>query len=337
MPEKGDEQFLVVRLGSLGDIVHTLPAVAALRDAYPGARLGWLVERKWAAILEANPELDEVIPLDRGSWRAVASRVRQLRAARYTCAIDFQGLYKSAILAFLSGAGRRIGFDSGSAREGGATIFYTQRVSSPDAHIVEENLGLAEACGARRGACRFPLRIPEEAEVEVDRRLAASGLAEFFVVSPGGGWRSKCWPPERYGELCRELERRHGWRAVVNHGPGERELADAVCRAAVPALPVVLSTNLPQLMALVKRAKCVVAGDTGPLHLAAALGTPVIGLYGPTDPKRNGPYNTADMVVRNASPAETTYKRGNTYSPAMLAITVEQVTSAVERRLGLAR
>lgn len=336
MPAKFDERFLVVRLGSLGDIVHTLPAVAALRDSFPGARIDWLVERKWAALLDGNPDLNETLTLDRGSWGVLQDCVRRLRAMQYTCAIDFQGLCKSAILAALSGAPRRVGFNWHAAREGVAALLYTQRAPCPAGHVVEQNLALAEAAGARKTVCRFPVKAPPEAEAEVSRQLASRSLSHFFVLSPSGGWRSKCWPPERYGELCRELERRYGWRGVVNHGPGEEEVAAAVCRAAAPAKPLLLSTDIPQLMALLRRAKVVVAGDTGPLHLAVALGTPVVGLYGPTDPQRNGPYSREDIVLRKAQPEETTHRRGNNYSPAILRIPVEQVVAAVERRLGLA-
>ncbi len=329
-----DERFLVVKLGSLGDIVHTLPAVAALRESFPGARIDWLLERKWAALLEGNPNLSAVVAVDRGSWGALGSCVVRMRAARYTCAIDFQGLYKSALLAFLSGAGKRVGLARPFAREGGAALFYTQRVSHSVWHRVEQNLALAEGAGARETGYRFPLRISAEAETTVDNWLATRGLRDFFVLSPGGGWRSKCWPPERFGELCRELAQRHAWRGVVNYGPGESELAEAVCQAAAPAEPSRFSTGLPQLMALLRRARIVVAGDTGPLHVAVALGTPVVGLYGPTDPRQTGPYCSTDIVVRNARPEETTYKRGNQYAATMLSITVEQVLAAVEKRLG---
>lgn len=328
-----DERFLVVRLGSLGDIVHTLPAVSALRETFPGARIDWLVERKWAALLQGNLDLSEVIALDRDAWSALRSGVRQLRTADYTCTIDFQGLYRSAVLAWLSGAPRRVGFSRRFAREAGATFFYTHRCSPPAGHIVEQNLALAESAEARRTACHFPLRVPAEAKAAVDEWLVGCGVRQFFVVSPGGGWRSKCWPAERYGELCRELEWCYGWGAVVNVRPGEDELARAVCRAAAPAEPVVFSTDIPQLMALLARAQLLIAGDTGPLHLAVALGTPVVGLYGPTDPARNGPYSAADVVIRNARPEETTYKRSDEYSPSMLSISVQQVTSATERRL----
>ena len=333
MPGTPDARFLILRLGSLGDIVHTLPAVAALRDSFPGARIDWLVERKWEALLEGNFDLSGVVPLDRTSWGTHVSAIRTLRVAGYTSAIDFQGLYKSAVLGFLSGAPQRIGFEAGYARERGAVCFYTERAAPAGRHKVEHNLALAACAGARKNVVRFPLSVPEEAQAAMDRRLAAGGLREFFVVSPGGGWRSKCWPPERYGELCRELAQRRGWRAVVNFGPGEGGLAEAVRRAAAPAVPASFETDVPELMALLLRARLLVAGDTGPLHLASALGTPVVGLYGPTDPARNGPYRAADIVVRNARPEETTYKRRNEYAASILSISVGQVLAAVECRL----
>lgn len=332
-----DERFLVVRLSSLGDIVHNLPAVSSLRDSFPHAHIDWLVDRKWTALLDGNPDLNEVIELDRDSWNALRACVRRLRAARYTCAIDFQGLYKSALLSFLSRARRRVGFGRPMAREPGAAFFYTQRILPTSCHKVDHNIALARAAGAHRTAYRFPLRVSAWAAADVARQIASSGVREFFVVSPGGGWRWKCWPPERYGELCRELEQRLGWRAVVNCGPEERELGHAVCRAARSANPVLLATDVPQLIALLSRARLVVGGDTGPLHLAVALGTPVVGLYGPTDPARNGPFSAADVVVRNARPGETTYKREDAYSPAMLSISAEQVIAAVEKRLGAPR
>jgi heptosyltransferase-1 len=150
------------------------------------------------------------------------------------------------------------------------------------------------------------------------------------VVSPGGGWKSKCWPPERYGALCAALWRRLSVRAIVNAGPGEDELARAVVASAAPANPVVFSPSLRELAALVKTARVVVAADTGPLHLAAGLGTRVVALFGPTDPARNGPIPKG-AVLRSATDTETTYKRGDSYAASMLALSVEQVAAAVER------
>src|SRR2546425_5914837 len=172
MPEKSDERFLIVRLGSLGDLVHTLPAIASLRDSFPGARIDWLIERKWAALLDGNPDLNETVRFDRGSWGMLRDCVRRLRAMRYTCAIDFQGLYKSAILTALSGAPRRVGFNRHAAREGIAAVLYTPRAACPAGDGVPQNPGLGGAAGARQKACRFSGQGPPAAEAGGSRRLA---------------------------------------------------------------------------------------------------------------------------------------------------------------------
>jgi heptosyltransferase I len=326
-------RFLLVRLGSFGDIIHALPAAAALRDAFPSARIDWIVDGRWSRLLEGNSDLNEVIHADRASVGGIGSTIRKLRAAKYTCAIDFQGLYKSALLAISSGAPRRIGFQSSYAREGPAAWFYTDRTNPRGAHKVEHNLTLVEQAGAAKTSLRFPIAIRADDDEVVARELAAQNLAEFFVLNPGGGWRSKCWPAERYGELHRALASRYGWRGVVSFGPGEENLAQAVVAASGSPQPLKLALDLGPLMALMRRTKFVVSADTGPLHLASALGAPVIGLFGPTDPSRNGPYSPDDVVVRNPQASETTYDRGASYSNSMLSITVEQVLDGVERRL----
>lgn len=333
-----DPRFLLVRLGSLGDVIHALPAAAALRDAYPSARIDWVIAPAWARILEGNSDLTETILFDRKAASRAASTIRQLRAAQYTCAIDFQALYKSALLARFSGAPRRIGFSSAYAREGLAVLCYTETRNPRGPHKVDHNLTLAHAAGAHTaGAPRFPISIRAEDEEAVDRELSSRNISDFFVLNPGGGWRSKCWPPERYGRLHRALIERYQWRGIVTYGPGEESLAREVIAASGTAPPVAFPLKLGPLMALLKRARFVVSADTGPLHLASALGAPVVGLYGPTDPSRNGPFSADDLVVRNPGSSETTYDRGASFSPAMLSITVEQVAGAVERRVGPCR
>src|SRR5271163_3521193 len=328
-----DQRILLVRLGSLGDVIHALPAASALRDAFPEARIDWLIEPKWRRLLEGNSDLTEIIPLEKKSAAGLISTIRKLRAARYTCAIDFQGLYKSALPAFASGAPRRIGFPSTYAREGFASMFYTDKINPRGAHKVDHNLTLAAAAGARTSTPRFPLTPHPEDEKQVTQELARQNVADFFVLNPGGGWRSKCWPPERYGELHHRLAAQHGWRGIISFGPGEERLAQELVSAAGNPAPLALPLGLGPLMALLRRAKFVVSADTGPLHLASALGAPVIGLFGPTDPSRNGPFSADDIVVRNLRASVTTYRRGKSDSPAMLSITVDQVFDAVERRL----
>jgi lipopolysaccharide heptosyltransferase I len=325
------ECYLVVRLTALGDILHTLPAVAALRAAHKNARIDWVVERKWAPVLEGSPALSEVIPFDRDSLLGALTCVLRLRQKNYTCAIDFQGLYKSSVLAMLSAAPRRIGFERGWAREEGASLLYTERVPPTGRHVAELNYSLAEKAGATHPARpEYPLRIPAGGVASVRARLADRGIGDYIVVGPGGSWRAKCWPAERYGAFCREFEKRHGLRAVVIHGPGEEPLAEEVSSAAHPAAPIVMATTIEELMGLLAHARCVVAADSGPLHLAAALGTRVVGLYGPTDPARNGPFVPSAVIVSEARPEEISYKRRASYSPAMLRITVEQVLDAAD-------
>ncbi len=338
IPGKNEQRFLLLRLGSLGDIVHALPAAAALRDTFPDARIDWAVDSRWARILAGNPDLSNVIEGDRKTAGGIVSMVKQLRAARYTCVIDFQGLYKSSFLAFASGSHTRIGFQRTYAREGFASWLYTLRFNPRGAHKVEHNLTLAQAAGAQKSVPRFPIAILEEDEVRISRELEKHHITDFFVLNPGGGWRSKCWPAERYGELQARIFEKSGLRGVVTYGPGEAALAQAVLDAAGKSAPTAIPLELGPLMALLRRARLVVSADTGPLHLAAALGAPVVGLFGPTDPARNGPFITnpdrKSVIVRNPRLSETTYQRGASYSPAMLAISVGEVAAAAEQILG---
>ena len=331
-----EKLFLVLRMSALGDIVHTLPAVHALRKSFPAARIDWLVDEKWAPILAGNRDVSNIIAMNRGSWRNVMNTAARLRRTRYDVAIDFQSLYRSAMIGRLSGAPARIGFDAQYSRERGAAFFYTQHVQPKRAHKIEHNLELVESVGARAEKIAFPLADDAQAAEEVKRILCGNGVNEYFVLSPGGGWVSKCWPAERHGELARALAERYGWTSVVSFGPGEEGLAETVRRNAGSPEPFVQRFNLKQLVPLLRRAKLVIAGDTGPLHLASALGTPVVGLYGPTDPARNGPFSAGGMVVRKAG-YETTYKRGKAFSESMLAISVDDVLEAIECRMARSR
>ena len=326
---EGGERFLVVRLTALGDILHTLPAVAALRAAHRNAQIDWVVERKWAPVLEGSLAISEVIPFDRASIFGGITCARRLRQKNYTCAIDFQGLYKSSVLTMLSAAPRRIGFERAWAREPGASLLYTERVIPAGRHVTELNYSLAEQAGSSRPRKpEYPLRVPAGGAASVRARLAEQKIGDYIVVGSGGSWRAKCWPTDRYGEFCRKFEKLHGLRAIVIHGPGEESLADEVCRAANPAVPIAMRTTIEELMGLLAHARCVVAADSGPLHLAAALGAPVVGLYGPTDPARNGPFVSGAVIVSQARPEEISYKRRTTFSPAMLRISVDQVLEA---------
>ncbi|MFQ5925936.1 MAG: glycosyltransferase family 9 protein [Terriglobia bacterium] len=340
------QSFLVVRLGAMGDIVHALPAVAALRRRFPAARIDWLVEARWRALVELNPHISNCLSLDTLGWRrgpwhhlsALGHSLAALGRAGYDCAVDFQGLYKSAVLTWLAGARRRVGFHERALREPGSFLFYTERLLPPaGTHVIEMNLALVAHLGADvRGSLTFELPTTAEDEAYVENQLRRLGLEEFFILSPGGGWRGKCWPVERYAELHDALVGTRGWRGVVNVGPGEERLAAELTRRVRAAEPAQFPLNPRQYVALARRARIVISGDSGPLHVAAAVGTPAVGLYGPTDPMRNGPFGPRVAVVYNRDVSPVSYQRTRAYSPAMLSITVEQVLTAMERLAGQA-
>jgi heptosyltransferase I len=329
-----DERFLIARLSSLGDVIFTLPVLAALRDSFPSSKIDWAIEERWQPLLAENPDLDEAIPVHGRSVTGFLRCARELRRRHYTCAIDIQGLYKSALLARLSGAPRRIGLSRQAAREPGASTLYTERVTPNAAHMVDKNLVLAAAAGARPNPVRFPLHVSDAQRAAVRQMLDRAGMRRYVVLSIGGGWQSKCWPPDRFRELSSRLRDTYQTGIVINAGPGEADLARATAAKETAHQLAFGEGSVSILMALLAGADLVIAADSGPLHLAAALGTPVIGLYGPTNPARNGPYGGRGIVIRSEA-AETTYKRGDSYSDSMLSISVDQVMAAVERLAGL--
>jgi heptosyltransferase-1 len=303
-------ELLVLRLSALGDVIHTLPAVVALRDALPDTKISWAVEAPYAQMVDIVANV-KALPVRLKRWsrhpldhRAdIAEARRMLRG--FDASIDFQGLVKSAALGWLSGARRRVGFDRAAIREKPALLFTNEKWHvDTNAHIVEQNLALARAFAPH-------LMMPE-----VDwSAFADEGSADFdgaVVLLPGAGKPDKLWPVERFRELARNI----GDRAIAVWGPGERERAEQIgCRMAPP-------TNLRELAHILRRATVVIGGDTGPLHLAAAMGTPVVGLYGPTNPRRNGPYGQVQNVVNKFEGAKS-----------MDAISVEEVMNLVRQGL----
>jgi heptosyltransferase-1 len=341
MPEP---RFLVVRLGSLGDIVHTFPAVAALRETFPTAAIAWLTHPRWEFLVQSSRLASEVWPVETRALSSLRETVRRVRQSSWTAAVDYQGLWKSALLPLLGGVTRRIGLSSSTIREFGVPVLYTERVKTTKTHVAEQNGDLSLRAGAQRGTAPVSLQIPEKDQAAVFSRLQTQNLDRYVVLSPGGGWRSKCWPAERFGALCRKLCESLQLRSVINSGPDDDDLATALVGASGKAAPFVYRGNLGELMALLRDAACVVAGDTGPLHLAAALGTPTVALFGPTDPARNGPYRAGegqdredkDIVLR-VSGVRTTHKRDSQPHPSMFALSVDQVFDAVCRCIGAAR
>jgi len=345
------ERLLIVRLSAMGDVIHALPAVQALRNAFPNAIIGWLIEERWAELLCAEgasrcgarsaqrPLVDCVHTVDLKGWRnalfsiptveRVARVWNDVRTARYEIAIDFQGAIRSAVLAQWSGAPVVLG--AREAREAPAGLWYTRQATSRGAHVIEHGLSLAESLvGRKLEALAVELPNDPEAEARIWRRLTDTGIREFAILNPGAGWGAKRWPADRYGQVAQGIAK-SGVQSVVNYGPGEEELTREVETASGGAAWA-LRCSISELIVLTRRAKLFIGGDTGPMHLAAALRVPVVAIFGPTDPARNGPYGTCSIVLRNPASA-TTHARHQRPDEGMLAISVEDVADAARSLL----
>jgi lipopolysaccharide heptosyltransferase I len=328
--------ILVVRLGALGDLVHALPAVAALRAAWPDARIDWLVDGRYAALLAMVPIIDRAIVVGGATGASTLSVLRALRRGRYDAAIDLQGLLKSAAFARFSGARDTIGFATAQLRERAASLLYTTRVRADDrGHVIRKNLSLVRALGIAADAMTCPLVVPPTPKLaEVRTLLGAGDAGAFAVINPGAGWPNKQWPADRYGAVAAHLGRRHGLPSLVAWGPGELERAERVAVASEGAARVAPATSLADLVALARAAALFVAGDTGPLQLAAAVGTPVVGVFGPTNPARNGPWADDDVCVSRFDECECHHKRRcRRPTPCIETIAPQEVIDAVDRRL----
>ena len=310
--------LLVVRLGAMGDILHTLPAVATLKHNFPGARLTWVVEPRWAALLEENPHIDRVVWLRRHSAAGLLASWRDLRSEPYDLAVDFQGLIKSALAAAAARPASIVGFDTGLLRERAAAVFYSRQVMSGAVHVVDQNLDLALAVsGGAADAVR-------EFHLPAGRAEGELPAGDFVLASPLAGWRSKQWPLEYYSALGGHLGREFGMPLVLNGPPG----------ADLPATENVRPhfSGIAGLIHATRRAAAVVGVDSGPLHLAAALGKPGAAIFGPTDPARNGPYGGSLQVLRDAG-AITSYKRRAEIDESMRRVTPDEVFEALRPAL----
>jgi heptosyltransferase-1 len=343
-------RLLIVRLGSMGDIIHTLPAATALRRAFPEASLGWVVEERWVELLCTLPEprsgprsarrplVDRVHAVNTQAWRRslssaqtweqIAAGLSELRAQHYEVAVDFQGAVRSALLARCSGA--PVVYGAAQPRENVSSMFYTRQVIHRGRHVVEQNLSLAESVVGR--PLEMPkIEFPRDQALEkqtVDRLREEIG--DFALLNPGAGWGAKQWPAERYGGVARRLAE-DGVRSLINFGPGEESLMRAAESASRGTAKGMVS-SLTGLIALTRRARLFIGGDTGPMHLAAALGVPVVAIFGPTNPLRNGPFGSRSIVLRSpASP--TTHSRRAQPDPGILEISSDQVVAAARELL----
>jgi lipopolysaccharide heptosyltransferase I len=343
------QRILIVRLSSLGDILHALPAFQSLRAAFPQAEIDWLVEKRMKFLLAALPGLNQLMVLDTKSlrsrpwsleaWRECGRLIRKMRARRYDLALDFQGLLKTALLTYLAGARVRMGFSREHVRERPAHWFYHRGVRPPSGptHVARLNQELARAAGGIKSPVPFPLSVSDDDRDSILARLRDDQISEYIVINPGGGWPTKRWDAAKYGVLASRIQTELKLGVIVTTGPGEEKLFEEMCRHCTGVLPRQFSLPFRQLIPLYQRARLVIGGDTGPFHLASMLGTPVVGVFGPTSPVRNGPLSQHDEVVVHLLPCSFCYGRSCPTQNECMDISVEEVFSAVTRRLARLR
>lgn len=347
----------MLRLSALGDIVHALPLLAALKRRWPAAHVGWLVEPLGRALLAGNPLIDRLHVVPKKAMKedflaALRGPLKELRrellAEQYDVSIDIQGLTKSAVWGRLAGAARRIGFAGPQSREL-AGLLNNERVAPPaDAlHVIEKNMALLGPLGIEPRPIEFPLHLPESAHGRA-REICGAG-DPLAILNPGAGWETKKWPAERFGQLARRLVERHRLRVAFSWGPGEESLVAAALAAAgaataaaglspQPALPPTAgiyplpATTIAELCAVIARAGLFVGGDTGPTHIAAALGIPTVTMMGPLDARRNGPYGPHCRTVQHAVPRRAPFWRNHRTwcdpKTDLRAISVEEIVTA---------
>jgi lipopolysaccharide heptosyltransferase I len=338
MDEPNKPRILISRLSAIGDVLHSLPVACALRKRFPQAHIGWIVEGRTGDLLVNHPAIDSLVRVKRGwlkSPQIVWDLRRQLKRSRYDIAIDIQGLTKSAIAARLSGAKRRIGFRGVDGRELSPWL-NNELVEPTSAHVIDRNLELLRPLGIERPEVEFRLANSPAIDAAVCGWLRGLHLAcgEFVVLNPGAGWPSKLWPAERFAALAKHLGQVCGVRSLVVWAGGvERTMADAIINGSAGQAQLAPATSLTELAAVLRRAKLMVAADTGPLHLAVAVGTPSVGLFGPMPIERNGPYGSAHLGLQAARLTGTSRQRRTADNATMQAISVKMVIEACERQL----
>ena len=331
--------FLIVRLGSLGDVVHGIPVAAALRQEFPASRIDWMVDPRYVELLNLVVGLDRRIGVDPRAVKRGRARqrfretMRELRHIRYDAAIDLQGLLKSAMLARSIRARRTIGFPRKHLREPLARLFYTDAPDPGDAtHVIYKNLSLLAPLQVTDRRVRFPLEIPRTAtSQQIINRFEGH---DYTLINPGAAWPNKRWPPARFGAVAALIAREFGWRSLVLWGPGEQELAHEVVATSGGAAEISPPTTITDLFGVARTARLMISGDTGPLHIAGAVNTPIVALYGPTRPERNGPWGLSDVALSRVHQCSCLYERKCRKAERCIDdISVAEVISAVQRRV----
>ncbi len=340
------QKFLIIRLSSLGDILHVLPAFRCLRKSFPEGQIDWLVDKRMQSLVSAIAGINQVFvielnelrkaPLDHHAWRELGNLLRSLRAQQYDSCIDFQGLLKTAALSRLSGARERVGFGKDLVREWPAHWFYHRTLGKPTQplHVAELNRRLAVAAGADEFRQESEIDIVVRDADVVNNLLREHRLHEFVVLNPGGGWPTKTWKSARYGVLAGRIQTELGLPVVVTTGPGEERLYEEIAQHCSDPKPYHFRLSFLLLIPLLQSARLFVGGDTGPFHLACAVDTPVVGIFGPTSPIRNGPWKEGEEAVFHKLPCSFCYGRTCPTQNECMDLSVDEVFAAVVRRLG---
>jgi len=331
------DNFLIIRLSSLGDIIHTLPAFAALRKNFPDARISWVVEGKGKEVLDFVPGIDKIITALPGGrrlgtkifWEGLSQLKKELKYENQI-ALDFQGLLKSGIFAYISGARRRIGFFRKNLREPQASLFYTERLEEiPETiHVISKNLKLLTRLGIHEEKYEFPLILPDELIESVKtilRKIGYEAENKLIIFNVGAAWKTKRWFPEKWVKLI-ELVKREGFFPLLLWG-NEEEKVLALEINKKTRIPLSPSFSLKEVMALVQESSLLVSGDTFALQVACAFSRPVVGIFGPTNPNRNGPFRAHDKVAFHEIQCSYCYKRKCSNLECLKIITPEEVAA----------
>jgi len=325
--EAKKKRLLILKPSALGDIVHTLPLLVSLRRSFPQGYIAWAVKAKFAPLLEDNPLLDEIILWQEGHlWQFL----RQIRSKRFRLVLDLQGLFRSGLIAWASGASQRWGFSRKETREGNF-LFLNRKIVTRRSHVLEKNLEIAEKLGAKK-SLEFPIFEKAEAKQYIEAFFKEQKITpsqKLIALNPGGGWTNKRWGEDKFAHLGKQLLDK-GYKVIILWGPGEENMARDINQLAGGNLLISPPTSIPQLISLLKKSSLVIGGDTGPVHLAAALDVPVVALYGATPPSRNAPFTDKKSVIYHQLPCSPCWRGRCQTKECMQAIKVEEVFAAVE-------
>jgi len=350
-------KMLIIKPSSLGDIIHTLPFLKAVKDSFPDAMIDWVISRNLKGLIENNPLINEVIVFDKDSWKKMKNLPgtinemsllkKILKSRKYDIAVDLQGLLRSGIITYYTPAGTKIGF--ADAREG-SRFFYDRKISAEGSfHAVDKNLAIAGAIGAKKGKVKFPLTIDNTSRERVKK--LTNNVNEYVVIAPSARWITKIWPAEHFASLIRKIN----LPCVITGGKGDREIAQKIMEgiktvntsfshrkgvlqyAPTNIINLTGKTDLKELVALIEGATAVVSNDSGPMHIAAAFNKPLVALFGPTDPAKTGPYgwqkNENFRVVRSGVPCSPCFKKKCGNFRCMENISVDDVYEAIKEYL----